>query len=135
MIMQCPRCSTRWRVGDSPATENPVFKCGRCHHVFPQFPGAPPAAERSAGKARGGGTPPEPDNLEFIFPQRPQRGAAPHDDAPPVELVDGVAPLHDLVLPDEPPAAAGPVRLPRAPKPAPPPPAEPAPLVLVNAPP
>jgi predicted Zn finger-like uncharacterized protein len=98
MIMQCPRCSTRWRVGDSPAAENPVFKCGRCHHVFPQFPGAPPPAERSAGKARG--APPEPDNLEFIFPH-PRPGA--HDDAPPVELVDGVATLHDIVLPDEPP--------------------------------
>ncbi|HEY2389303.1 MAG TPA: DUF3426 domain-containing protein [Candidatus Binatia bacterium] len=125
--MQCPRCSTRWRVGDSPATENPVFKCGRCHHVFPQFPGAPPAAERSAGKARGG-TPPEPDNLEFIFPQRDE----PRDDAPPFELVDGVAALHDIVLPDEPPAAAAPVTPPRKAKPAPLP--EPAPLVLVNTP-
>jgi predicted Zn finger-like uncharacterized protein len=128
MIMQCPRCSTRWRVGDSPATDNPVFKCGRCHHVFPQFPGAP---RSTAGKARGGGTPPEPDNLEFIFPQR---DAGPRDEAPPVELVDGVAPLHDIVLPDEPLAAVPPVRPPRVAKPVPTP-VEPAPLVLVNAPP
>ena len=131
MIMQCPRCSTRWRVGDSPATENPVFKCGRCHHVFPRFPGAPPAAERSAGKARGGGTAPEPDNLEFIFPQR---GAGTRDDAPPVELVDGIAPLHDIVLPDEPAVAAPPVRPARTAKPAPTP-LEPPPVVLVHAPP
>lgn len=106
--MQCPRCSTRWRVADSSATDNPVFKCGRCHHVFPQFPGAPPAAERGGARTRG--TPPELDNLEFIFPQR---GPGEHDDTAPPDLVDAIAPLRVIVGQDPPTAA------PSAPAPAP----------------
>ncbi len=97
MIIQCPRCSTRWRVGDSSATDNPTFKCGRCHHVFPQFPGAPAAAERSGGKARS--APPAPDNLEFIFPRRgtaAERATA--------AAADAIAPLRDIV--HDPPHAA-----------------------------
>ncbi len=88
MIIQCPRCSTRWRVGEPAATDNPVFKCGRCHSVFPQFPGAPAEATGSA-KARE--TPPEPDNLEFIFPRRtplPERVLA---------REDAIAPLREMV--------------------------------------
>jgi predicted Zn finger-like uncharacterized protein len=69
MLIQCPRCSTGWRVADVPATENPIFKCGRCHHVFRQFPGAPaPAARRSAADKRTAARRPTDDNLEFIFP-------------------------------------------------------------------
>src|SRR5689334_120530 len=97
MIIQCPRCSTRWRVGDPEATDNPVFKCGRCHNVFPQFPGAPPASEANGAKARE--APPEPDNLEFIFPRR-GRAEAGHD---------AIAPLRDIVY-DAPRAAAGEAR-------------------------
>ncbi len=109
MIMQCPRCSTRWRVGDSPTTDNPVFKCGRCHHVFPRFPGAPPIAERAGGKTRG--APPEPDNLEFIFPQRDAGDA----DEVPLQVADGVAALRDIVV-DEPPPAAVPTLRKRGPE-------------------
>lgn len=98
MIIQCPRCSTRWRVGDPSATENPVFKCGRCHHVFPQFPGAPPAAERN-GSAKAREAPPEPDNLEFIFPRR--RAMAAGDAA---AAHDAIAPLREIV--HDPPRAA-----------------------------
>jgi predicted Zn finger-like uncharacterized protein len=101
MIIQCPRCSTRWRVGDPSATDNPTFKCGRCHHVFPQFPGAPPAAERSGGKARS--APPAPDNLEFIFPRR----ATAAGDTSVAPAVDAIAPLRDIV--HDPPRAAQPV--------------------------
>ena len=95
MIIQCPRCSTRWRVADSSATENPVFKCGRCHHVFPRFPGAPPQAERNGG-AKARGAPPEPDNLEFIFPGR-KRAAEEEREREEVEI----SPLSDLA-PDAP---------------------------------
>jgi predicted Zn finger-like uncharacterized protein len=99
MIIQCPRCSTRWRVADPSATDNPVFKCGRCHHVFPQFPGAPRAPERGSGpKARS--APPEPDTLEFIFPRR----ARAEDDPLAPAAVDTIAPLRDIV--HDPPRAA-----------------------------
>lgn len=72
MMMQCPRCSTRWRVAVASPVDNPLFKCGRCHHLFRQFPGAtPPADAVAAPSKRGGhGSPPEPDTLEFIFPDR-----------------------------------------------------------------
>ncbi len=99
MIIQCPRCSTRWRVGDPSATDNPTFKCGRCHQVFPQFPGAPPPAERGGGKARS--APPAPDNLEFIFPRR---GAAAGDVDSVSQAPDTIAPLRDIV--HDPPRAA-----------------------------
>lgn len=71
MIIQCPRCSTRWRVADPETTDNPVFKCGRCHHVFPRFPGAPTVGERPSGGRHRGGAPADADSLEFIFPRRP----------------------------------------------------------------
>ena len=99
MIIQCPRCSTRWRVGDPSATDNPTFKCGRCHQVFPQFPGAPPPAERGGGKARS--APPAPDNLEFIFPRR---GAAAGEAGSVSQAPDTIAPLRDIV--HDPPRAA-----------------------------
>ncbi len=72
MMMQCPRCSTRWRVAAAAPVENPLFKCGRCHHLFRQFPGAPSAREAASdGPRRGMAAPPaEPDTLEFIFPEK-----------------------------------------------------------------
>jgi predicted Zn finger-like uncharacterized protein len=69
MLIQCPRCSGRWRVADTAPAENPTFKCGRCHHLFRRFPGAQPEA-RAAGGSSQRGAPPEADNLEFIFPDR-----------------------------------------------------------------
>ena len=69
MMMQCPRCSTRWRVAAASPVENPLFKCGRCHHLFRQFPGAAPVAESSASESRRTAAT-EPDTLEFIFPER-----------------------------------------------------------------
>lgn len=60
--------------------------------MFPQFPGAPPVANHGAGtKTRG--APPEPDNLEFIFPRRARGG----DAAPSAPAVDTIAPLRDIV--------------------------------------
>jgi predicted Zn finger-like uncharacterized protein len=72
MMIQCPRCSTRWRVAAAAPFENPLFKCGRCHHLFRQFPGAPSArAEAPAANRRAPAAPPaEADTLEFIFPDR-----------------------------------------------------------------
>ncbi len=71
MIIQCPRCSTRWRADDDPESDNPVFKCGRCHHTWRLFPGAPDADERGSGSARGrAAANGASDNLEFIFPGR-----------------------------------------------------------------
>lgn len=77
MIVQCPRCSTRWRVGDTTEDDNPTFKCGRCHNVFRRFPGAPLPHEKPAASGRTR-TAPEVNNLEFIFPQR--REPAPGED-------------------------------------------------------
>src|SRR6185295_11920169 len=49
--------------------ENPLFKCGRCHNLFRQFPGATPPSESSPPSRRAAAAP-EPDTLEFIFPER-----------------------------------------------------------------
>ena len=58
----------RWRVPSTAPVENPVYKCGRCHNLFRQFPGAP----APTGTASAAGAPhshaPGGDNLEFIFP-------------------------------------------------------------------
>ncbi|MEB2283932.1 MAG: DUF3426 domain-containing protein [Myxococcales bacterium] len=74
MMMQCPRCSTRWRVAAAAPVENPLFKCGKCHHLFRQFPGATPARESAATATatatKRRATADEPDTLEFIFPER-----------------------------------------------------------------
>ena len=69
MMMQCPRCSTRWRVPAASPVENPLFKCGRCHHLFRQFPGATPPSEPAAPTKRAAASA-ESDTLEFIFPDR-----------------------------------------------------------------
>lgn len=51
--------------------ENPLFKCGRCHHLFRQFPGATPPPESAPAPSRKSqARAPEPDTLEFIFPDR-----------------------------------------------------------------
>jgi len=68
-MMQCPRCSTRWRVAAASPVENPLFKCGRCHHLFRQFPGATPPTE-SAPSERRAAAAVAPDTMEFIFPER-----------------------------------------------------------------
>ncbi len=71
MMMQCPRCSTRWRVAAAAPVENPLFKCGKCHHLFRQFPGAPSATKAAPAPDRKNvPPPPDPDTLEFIFPER-----------------------------------------------------------------
>src|SRR6185369_14381531 len=70
MMMQCPRCSTRWRVAAASPIENPLFKCGRCHHLFRQFPGAPAPTEPATTPGRRTAAAAEPDTLEFIFPER-----------------------------------------------------------------
>lgn len=71
MMMQCPRCSTRWRVAAAAPVENPLFKCGKCHHLFRQFPGAPPAGKAATTpERRSTPPPPDADTLEFIFPER-----------------------------------------------------------------
>jgi hypothetical protein len=51
--------------------ENPLFKCGRCHHLFRQFPGAiAPSEPATSSGRRVAPSVPEPDTLEFIFPER-----------------------------------------------------------------
>jgi predicted Zn finger-like uncharacterized protein len=79
MLIQCPRCSTGWRVPDTSATDNPTFKCGRCHHIFREFPGAPVPGERRAGTPRAAAVTADADNLEFIFPSRERGERAPAD--------------------------------------------------------
>ena len=96
MIVQCPRCSTRWRVAEPSATENPIFKCGRCRNVFPRFPGAPPAGERSTAR-HPSAAPPAADNLEFIFPRR--AAAAPPRDRTAASEAPAV-PLQEIVTTD-----------------------------------
>ncbi len=86
MMMQCPRCSTRWRVAAAAPIENPLFKCGRCHHLFRQFPGAPPAPDAAAPASRRSAAavapaPVEADTLEFIFPERQSSELLLADDA------------------------------------------------------
>jgi predicted Zn finger-like uncharacterized protein len=72
MMMQCPRCSTRWRVAAAAPIENPLFKCGRCHHLFRQFPGAAPVRDPAPPPTRRSASQPpvDADTLEFIFPER-----------------------------------------------------------------
>jgi predicted Zn finger-like uncharacterized protein len=96
MIVQCPRCSTRWRVAEPSATDNPVFKCGRCRHVFPQFPGAPTTGERSTARHRSAASP-AADTLEFIFPRRTP--VAPADERPAASEASAV-PLREIVTDD-----------------------------------
>jgi predicted Zn finger-like uncharacterized protein len=83
MMMQCPRCSTRWRVAAASPMANPLFKCGRCHHLFRQFPGAVPPSEPPASSNRRAATNAEPDTLEFIFPaHQPAELLVPDEPAP-----------------------------------------------------
>lgn len=98
MMMQCPRCSTRWRVAAASPVDNPLFKCGRCHHLFRQFPGAPPPSEAaSAPIKRDVQAPPEPDTLEFIFPERQSPALVLEDEpaaaAPPPVIVPAPPPV------------------------------------------
>ena len=84
LMMQCPRCSTRWRVAAASPVENPLFKCGRCHHLFRQFPGAPTPTESSPlPHRRSARAPAELDTLEFIFPERQPAEIPLAEDAPP----------------------------------------------------
>jgi hypothetical protein len=82
MIIQCPLCSTRWRAQDAPETDNPIFKCGRCHHTFRLFPGAPESDERNGAPRSRPAANAASDNLEFIFPRR---HPVPRDVVPPAE--------------------------------------------------
>src|SRR3954453_1846931 len=70
MIIQCPRCWTRWRAQDAPETDNPIFKCGKCHHTFRLFPGATGPDERASAVREGAPAGAASANLEFIFPRR-----------------------------------------------------------------
>src|SRR5688572_32653534 len=93
MMMQCPRCSTRWRVAVASPIDNPLFKCGRCHHLFRQFPGAaPPTESAPAPSKRGASPPPEPDTLEFIFPDRPSAALVLPDEPEPTQAALPSAP-------------------------------------------
>jgi predicted Zn finger-like uncharacterized protein len=100
MMMQCPRCSTRWRVAAAAPVENPLFKCGKCHHLFRQFPGAPSATKVETAPDRRNAAPAaDSDTLEFIFPERQ-----------PAELL-----LTDAAAPDPTPPAAAVTPLPAPP--------------------
>lgn len=49
MIVQCPRCGTRYRVNPAVATEpDPTFKCSRCRHLFSRRAEVRPESEASA---------------------------------------------------------------------------------------
>ena len=63
MIVQCPRCSTQYRVPDARITDaHPVFKCARCSLVFSRDERqSRPIAKEKAGPAE--------QNLSFTFDQ------------------------------------------------------------------
>ncbi|HZR83159.1 MAG TPA: zinc-ribbon domain-containing protein [Candidatus Binatia bacterium] len=59
MTVQCPRCSTQYRVPEARLSDpRPVFKCTRCNHVFS-------AGDRPAGRAPARGR--DSRNLSFAF--------------------------------------------------------------------
>ena len=60
MTVQCPRCSTQYRVPETRLSDaRPVFKCTRCNHVFSVGADRPPArASRKRAESR---------NLSFTF--------------------------------------------------------------------
>jgi len=93
MMMQCPRCSTRWRVAAAAPVENPLFKCGKCHHLFRQFPGATPAPESPPAPTRRAHASCEPDTLEFIFPEHQPAELLVAEEAPPAPPVVASAPV------------------------------------------
>jgi predicted Zn finger-like uncharacterized protein len=35
VIVECPRCSARYRVEEEVLQDDPTFKCSRCSHIFP----------------------------------------------------------------------------------------------------
>lgn len=53
MIVECPRCSARYRVEAEILQDDPTFKCSRCSHIFPyeaedpvsEAPEPPPTVE------------------------------------------------------------------------------------------
>jgi predicted Zn finger-like uncharacterized protein len=113
MLIQCPKCSTGWRVADTAPADNPVFKCGRCHHLFRRFPGAPTRGEQRPERAdrREASRRDDDarDNLEFIFPERTDApaeapaAAAAASAAPPAAAERAAAPPDDEAdLPNEP---------------------------------
>jgi predicted Zn finger-like uncharacterized protein len=108
MMMQCPRCSTRWRVAVASPVDNPLFKCGRCHHLFRQFPGAPPASEAAVAPSKRDAALPEPDTLEFIFPDRQSPALVVEDEPAPVAAARApvMAPAQPLVESESPFVAA-----------------------------
>lgn len=82
MIVQCPRCSTQYRVPDARLNERrPTFKCTRCSHVFAADykDNDPPEAERDAVPVEKGCTEYDRDQYAaFLEAQREKifRGAA-----------------------------------------------------------
>jgi hypothetical protein len=79
--------------------ENPLFKCGRCHHLFRQFPGATPPAAPAPMSRRGAAPEPDSDTLEFIFPDRPPAAALLPDRPPAAALLPDRPPAAEPVLP------------------------------------
>ena len=64
MIVECPRCSARYRVEDEVLRDEPTFKCSRCSHIF-AYDGAPPPrpAPRPVPRSAAGSS----ESLSFAF--------------------------------------------------------------------
>lgn len=77
MLVQCPKCLTRYRVDDDRvSTASPIFRCTRCHHIFElglnpdgrlsQETIPPPSGASEADEE-------ESRELSFSFPPREKR--------------------------------------------------------------
>ncbi len=74
MIIQCPRCQTKWRLDESLLSEDgSMVRCSRCGHEYLAFP-PPPEAGHELDEPAG---PPEADDLvDFLSESGPAADAA-----------------------------------------------------------
>ncbi len=78
MIVECPRCSTRYRVDEKRITrENPAFKCSRCGTVFLRYSDDAPPRPSQPRRRTDPHRPPEVDTtgtLPFLRDPAPTKG-------------------------------------------------------------
>lgn len=77
MIVQCPKCKTRYKVSDELCKDSgPAFRCSRCKHTFQLEAAQPPPKPALQSPARE--TRPaeshEKGELSFIFPAKEEAG-------------------------------------------------------------
>jgi predicted Zn finger-like uncharacterized protein len=79
MLVQCPRCKTKYKVSDEVAKDAALaFRCSRCKHTFElETPGDPEPLPQEASFSTTGAA--EDRELSFTFPQ-PQTEELPEQD-------------------------------------------------------